>query len=55
MRRVDQKKSGWSKDYINLLTLPDLSLAVVAVSNLTRDQEYRFSGLEPPLSKVKRL
>lgn len=54
MRRVYQK-SGWSKDFINLLTLPDLSLAVVAVSNLTRDQEYRFSGLEPPLSKVRRL
>ena len=54
MRRVDQK-SGWGKDYINLLTLPDLSLAVVAVSNLTKDLEYRFLGLEPPLGKVTRL
>ena len=54
MLSVDQK-SGWSKDYINLLTLPNLSLAVVAVSNLTTDLEYRFSGLEPPLGKVRRL
>ena len=54
MRRVDQK-SGWGKDFINLLTLPDLSLAVVAVSNLTTDLEYRFLGLEPPLGKVRRL
>ena len=54
MRRVGQK-SRWGKDFINLLTLPDLSLAVVAVSNLTTDLEYRFSGLEPPLGKVRRL
>ena len=54
MWRVDQK-NGWSKDYINVLTLPDLSLAVVAVSYLGKDIEYRFSGLEPPLSKVRRL
>ena len=54
MRRDDQK-SGWGKDYINLFTLPDLSLAVVAVSNLTTDVEYRFLGLEPPLGKVRRL
>ena len=54
MRRVDQK-SGRGKHHINLLTLPDLSLAVVAVSNLTTDLEYRFSGLEPPLGKVRRL
>ena len=54
MRRVDQK-SGWSKGYINLPTLPNLSLAVVVVSNLTTDLEYRFSGLEPPLGKVGRL
>ena len=54
MWRVDQK-NGWSKDYINVLTLPDLSLAVVAVSNLTTNLEYRFSGLEHPLGKVRRL
>ena len=54
MSRVDQK-SGWSKDYINLLTPPDLSLAVVAVSNLTTDIEYQLSDLEPPLGKVRRL
>ena len=52
MRRVDQK-SGWSKDFINLLTLPDLSLAVVAFLNLNTDLEYQFSGLEPPLGKVR--
>ena len=54
MPRVNQK-SGWGEDYINLFTLPDLSLAVVAVSYLGKDIEYRFSGLEPPLSKVRRL
>ena len=54
MRRVEQK-SGWSKDYVYVLTLPDSSLAVVAASNLTKNLEYRFSGLEPPLGKVRRL
>ena len=40
---------------VQLNTAVVMTLAVVAVSNLTTDLEYGFSGLEPPLGKVRRL
>ena len=54
MRLVNQK-SGRGKDYKNLLRLPDSSLAVGKVPNLSTDLEYRFTGLEPPSDNVRRL